>query len=156
FEEVRFRAPDGVQLAGWLVPHLQATGYLIFCHGHGRNRGHVVGLLPTLHELGLNVPAFDFRGHGGSPGHTATFGRREVQDLVAADAYLRERFPSKPLFVIGVSYGAAVTLQALPCLSDVAGVWVEGCFSRFENVVANWFGWLPVRCRDPLVSAYTA
>jgi alpha-beta hydrolase superfamily lysophospholipase len=156
FEEVRFRAPDGTQLGGWLVPHPQARGNVIFCHGHGRNRGHVVGLLRTFQAVGLNVLAFDFRGHGESPGHTATFGRREVQDLLAAEAFLRQQFPDKPLFVVGVSYGAAVTLQALPSLPGVAGVWVEGCFSRFENVVTNWFGWVPDPCRGALVSVYTA
>jgi pimeloyl-ACP methyl ester carboxylesterase len=107
-------------------------------------------------QVGLNVLAFDFRGHGDSPGHTATFGDHEVQDLVAAEAFLRRRLPGQPLFVIGTSYGAAVTLQALPELPGVAGVWVEGCFGRFEHVVRNWFRWAPAPCRDPLVALYTA
>jgi uncharacterized protein len=104
-----------------------------------------------LHALGLNVLSFDFRGHGDSPGHTATFGCREVQDLLAATAFLRTRCPGKPLFGIGVSYGAAVTIQALPQLPEVTGVWCEGCFSRMENVVANWFRRVPGPLRDGLV-----
>src|SRR5262249_15393538 len=91
FEDVRFRTADGVTLAAWLVPHSQARGNLIFCHGHGRNRCHVAGLLQTFHDLGLNVLAFDFRGHGDSEGHTSTFGQREVHDLLAAEAYLSKR-----------------------------------------------------------------
>ncbi len=154
FEEVRFVTSDGVQLAGWLVPHAQARGNVIFCHGHGRNREHGMGFLPTLHELRLNVLAFDFRGHGDSAGHTATFGQREVQDVVAAEAYLRRRFPNKPIFIVGVSYGAAVALQALPQLTNVRGVWSEGCFSRLMPVVTNQFSWVPSCLRDPLVSSY--
>jgi fermentation-respiration switch protein FrsA (DUF1100 family) len=159
FEEVRFRsqAPDGLLLGGWLVPHPQARGNVIFCHGHGRNRGHVSSLLPVLHSLRLNVLTFDFRGHGDSPGHTLTFGHREVGDLLGAAAFLRERFPGRPLLVIGVSYGAAVTLQALSQLSDVAGVWSEGSFSRLSNVVekpARLFALVPAGLRRGLLSVY--
>jgi hypothetical protein len=59
FEEVHFGSGDGVRLAGWLVPHPQARANVVFCHGHGRNRGQVAGLLPTLHRLRLNVLAFE-------------------------------------------------------------------------------------------------
>src|SRR5262249_48957315 len=102
------------------------------------------------------VLAFDFRGHGASPGHTATFGDREIQDLLGAQTFLRRRFPGKPTFVIGVSYGAAVALQALPQMSGVEGVWSEACFSRLHNVVGNWFGPVPAGLRGGLVSVYEA
>lgn len=151
FEEVRFRAADGVRLEGWLVPHPAARGSVIFCHGFGRNREQVLGLLPTLHELRLNVLAFDFRAHGTSGGHTATFGRREAGDLRAAEAFVRGRCLDKPVFIIGISYGAAVTLQALPEMPQVRAVWVEGCFDRFENVAANVLGPVPRPLRGGLV-----
>jgi fermentation-respiration switch protein FrsA (DUF1100 family) len=154
FEDVRFRAADDVLLAGWLVPHPAGRGNVIFCHGHGRNRGHLAGLLPAVHALGLNVLTFDFRGHGDSEGHTSTFGHREVADLVAAAGYLRDRFPGKPLFLVGTSLGAAVSLQALPQLPDVAGVWSEGAFGRLDRVVDNEFACLPQWVRKPLVAFY--
>jgi fermentation-respiration switch protein FrsA (DUF1100 family) len=154
FEEVRFQTADGLELAGWVVPHPQARGNVIFCHGHGRNRGHVAGFLETLHDLGLNVLAFDFRGHGDSQGHTSTFGHREVLDLIAAEAYLRQRFPGKPLFLVGVSLGAAVSLQALPQLPSVRGVWSEGSFSHLGNVVQHQLAWLPTCFRHPLAELY--
>jgi len=154
FEDVRFHTADGVRLAAWVVPHPQARGNVVFCHGHGRNRGHVAGLLPTLHGLGLNVLAFDFRGHGDSEGHTSTFGSREVDDLLAAAAYLRERFPGRPLFLVGISLGAAVALQALPQLPDVQGVWSEGAFARLSTPVENEFRLVPRWLRVPLVAAY--
>jgi fermentation-respiration switch protein FrsA (DUF1100 family) len=147
FEDVRFVTADGVTLAGWLVPHPQARGNVIFCHGHGRNRGHAGALVPTFHELGLTVLAFDFRGHGDSGGQTSTFGHREVGDLTAAVAYLRGRNPGRPVLVVGVSLGAAVALQALPDLPEVAGVWSEGAFARFDRVIDHYFQPLPVGAR---------
>jgi fermentation-respiration switch protein FrsA (DUF1100 family) len=150
FEDVRFTTSDGVGLRGWLVPRPEARGNAIFCHGWGRNRGHVAGVLPTLHGLGLNVLAFDFRGHGESGGHTAAFGHRETADLLAAAAYLRQRSPGRPLFLVGISYGAAVALLTLPELPDVRAVWVEGCFSRLDNVVENYLRPVPAALRRPL------
>jgi alpha-beta hydrolase superfamily lysophospholipase len=154
FEDIHFRSTDGLMLAGWVVPHPQARGNVLFCHGHGRNRGHVAGLLPALHRLGLNVLAFDFRGHGDSEGHTSTFGHREVGDLLAAAAYVQTRFPGKPLFLVGVSLGAAVSLQALPLLPEVRAVWSEGAFAQLAVPIDNEFRLLPGWVRRPLVVGY--
>lgn len=154
FEDVQFTTADGLTLGGWLVPAAEARGNVIFCHGHGRNRGHVVGILPTLHAQGFNVLALDFRGHGMSAGHTSTFGHREVQDLVAAELYLRERYPGRPLFLVGVSLGAAVSLQALPYLPNVRGVWSEGAYSTLAGVVGHQFEWLPGWMRRPVLEVY--
>jgi hypothetical protein len=87
---------------------------------------------------------------------TTTFGRREVRDVLAAAAYLRRRCPGLPLFVVGVSCGAAVSLQALPQLPDVRGVWSEGCFDRFGRVADHCFGVLPEPVRGPVLRAYEA
>jgi alpha-beta hydrolase superfamily lysophospholipase len=154
FEDVRFRTADDVELAGWFVPHPRPRANVIFCHGHGRNRGHVGGLLPTFHDLGLNVLAFDFRGHGDSEGHTSTFGSREVQDLRAAAEYLNAKCPGQPLLLVGVSLGAAVCLQTVPDLPEVRGVWSEGAFARLGNAVDNEFAPLPGLLRGPVIGGY--
>ncbi len=154
YEEVAFTTADGVELRGWLVPHMEARGNVVFCHGHGRNRGHAAGLLPMLHEMGLNVLTFDFRGHGESGGHAVTFGYREKQDLLAAAAFLRRRCPGQPLFVVGVSYGAAITLQTIRALPDLRGAWVEGAFARLDDVVSAYFRPAPPCLRARLAAAY--
>lgn len=151
FEDVHFRTADGMELAAWLVPHLQPRGNLVLCHGYGRNRCQLADLLPALHDLGLNVLTFDFRGHGDSEGDTSTFDHHEVQDLVAAVAYLDQRFPGQPIFLVGFSMGAAVALQALPHLPSVRGVWSEGAFARFHQVVDHMFRGIPGWLRDPVL-----
>jgi pimeloyl-ACP methyl ester carboxylesterase len=154
FEDIRFETHDGVKLAGWLIPHSKPCGNVIFCHGHGRNRGHGAGLFPTLHTLGLNILAFDFRGHGDSEGHASTFGHREVEDLLSAERYLGERCPGQPLLLVGVSLGAAVSLQALPDLPNVCGVWSEGAFARLSHAIDYNFSRAPGAVRAPLVDFY--
>src|SRR5262249_41019797 len=65
-------------------------------------------------------------------------------------------FPGQPLLIIGVSYGAAVTLQALPHLPAVAGAWSEGSFSRMNHLVEHKFRLVPSCVRGGLVSLYDA
>jgi fermentation-respiration switch protein FrsA (DUF1100 family) len=154
FEDVRFRTTDGVELGAWLIPHPRPRGNFIFWHRHGRNRGHVGALWTTFHELGLNVLAFDFRGHGDSDGHTSAFGHREVEDLIAAEAYLSTRCPGQPLLLAGVSLGAAVALQTVPKLPNVRGVWSEGSFACLGNAVEYKFSPMPDLLRCPLVDFY--
>jgi uncharacterized protein len=154
FEDVRFISRDGTRLAAWLIPHSSARGNVIYCHGHGRNRGQGAGVFATLHALRLNILAFDFCGHGDSGGHTSTFGDREVQDLLAAVSYFRTRCPDQPLLFVGISLGAAVALQALPQIPNVAGVWSEASFSRLSVTVEHQFAFLPNSLRWPVAEGY--
>jgi len=156
YEEVRFQTTDGLELAGWWVPADEARGTVIFCHGHQGNRQQGHGLLPHLHDLRLHVLTFDFRGHGCSAPSAAGFGLNEVRDFWAAEAYVARRLPDKPIYVFGVSYGAAVTLQALPEAKHVRAAWVESGFSRLSDVAHNRFRRLPVIARDPLIFSYGA
>ncbi len=152
FEEVALTTADRVRLAGWYIPAAEPRGVVIFCHGHGAHRGQVLGMLDTFVQSNLDVLAFDFRGHGASHGHTLTFGHREVEDVIAAHELARRRLPGKPVFLVGVSYGASVTLQALPRLPDVHGAWVEAPFSRFSNVAEHKFSRVPPAIARPMLS----
>jgi alpha-beta hydrolase superfamily lysophospholipase len=154
YEDLRFQSADGVRLAAWLIPCEESRGTVIFCHGLGRNRGHGAALFQQFHSLKLNIFAFDFRGHGDSEGHESTFGAREVSDLEAGVKYVRDRFPHKPIVIAGVSLGAAVTLQALPDLGRVDGVWSEGAFARLDDEVNHEFHWLPKAIRRAVAGGY--
>ena len=154
YEDVWLRTRDGIELSAWLVPAENSRANVIFCHGHGRNKGHVAGFLTTLHDAGCNVLAFDFRGHGDSPGHTANFGEKDVDDLRDAVAYLEHRFPRKPVLLVGVSYGAAVSLESLLYLPEVKGVWSEGSFGWLSHAVRRRLNCVPTAILKPLVRMY--
>jgi alpha-beta hydrolase superfamily lysophospholipase len=155
FENVRVRTADGLELVGWLVPHERPRGTVIFGHGHGGGRQQSVLVLRQLHDLGLNVLTCDFRGLGQSPGHTATFGLREKRDLMAAESYLLERFQGQPIFVLGISYGAGVALQALPEMKHVRAAWIESGFSRLSDIARKNFEYMPDDFREPLIRTYS-
>jgi alpha-beta hydrolase superfamily lysophospholipase len=152
YQDVTLRTSDGVRLAAWYVPADEPRGTVIYCHGYGENRSQVLSLLEPLHKLKLDVLAFDFRGHGDSPGHTVTFGDREVLDVQAAFDFAKQQGGERPVFLVGVSYGAAVALQALPKLHGVAGVWVDSTFGRLNSVMHRSFEFAPRFSREALVA----
>jgi fermentation-respiration switch protein FrsA (DUF1100 family) len=65
--------------------------------------------LKVADALEANTLIFDFRGHGGSDGHTVTLGYDEKDDVLAAVAYLRRERPrqARELVGLGISMGAA-------------------------------------------------
>lgn len=154
YEEVTFQTADGLRLRGWLIPHPEARGNVICCHGHGRNRGHWIALWPMLHAMKLNVLAFDFRGHGESPGDTCTLGQWETEDVMAAEEFLRHRHPGKPGLLVGISMGASASLRSLPRIPWVQGVWSEGAHAHLGPVVENELILLPWLLRQPLLATY--
>ena len=66
------------------------------------------------------VVAFDFRGHGGSSGHS-TVGDREILDVAAAVAAARE-FGYRAVVTCGFSMGGAVVLRHAALLRGVDAV----------------------------------
>ncbi len=151
YQDLNLMTADGLTLGSWFVPTDNSRAVAIYCHGYGENRGQSLTMLRALRKMGLDVLAFDFRGHGTSDGHTVTFGHREVYDLQAAIDAARALRPGKPVFIVGVSYGAAASLHALPELDGIAGVWVDSTYGRFQTVVDRSFAFLPDALRPSFV-----
>ena len=100
-------------------------------------------LVPRLLELGVSVYAFDFEGHGHSPGRRGTTDveRAVSQHLAARRALSAERLP---LFLMGHSLGGTVTATSVvrdP--SGVAGVILSSpallvTINALERFLARW------------------
>jgi uncharacterized protein len=88
----------------------------VVCHPHplygGTMHNKVVYQASrTLHDFGLAVLRFNFRGVGLSQG-THDRGRGEADDVRAALNFLAAQFPGAPLLAAGFSFGAWVGLRA--------------------------------------------
>ena len=97
------------------VPVLPAA-FAVVCHPHplfgGTLTNKVVHTLArAFTEVGMPSLRFNFRGVGMSAG-THDEGRGEVQDVLAAVRYGRERWPQARLWLAGFSFGAAVAVRA--------------------------------------------
>lgn len=108
-----FRAADGalihfdVRDAG-----PDARGVLFFVHGLGEHFSKYDEWLVYATGRGYHVAAHDQRGHGRTPGKRGDFAFEDlVSDLDRFLEVIGDRWPGRPMFVVGHSLGALVTLR---------------------------------------------
>jgi fermentation-respiration switch protein FrsA (DUF1100 family) len=147
YEEVDFQAGDGTQLRGWLIPGEISAPVVLFCIGNAGNISHRLETLQLLHNLGVNVFFFNYRGYGTSQGKASEPGL--YLDVLAAIEQLHERgWQSEDMIIFGRSLGAAVALEAA-IETRPAGLIMESAFTsiaamgRYHYSLLNLlFGWL--------------
>jgi len=147
YEEISFQAADGTKLTGWLVPGAPESPVVLFCMGNAGNISHRLETLRLLHDLGLAVFIFDYRGYGKSKGKTSEKGLYE--DVAGAMHVLGERgWTPERTIIFGRSLGAAVGLEAA-LRSPPAGLIMEAAFTnipamgRHHYPLVNFLlGWL--------------
>ncbi len=139
FEEVHFRASDGVPLHGWYLPPASPSrGTVLHIHGNAANiTGHYpfVGWLPAA---GYGVLTFDYRGFGQSAGRVTREGT--ILDALSALDYLRNRKDVDPrrIVLFGQSIGAVVaSVVAAERRGQVAGVIMESAFTGYRAIAAH-------------------
>jgi hypothetical protein len=89
-------------------------------------------------ERGYDVFAFDFRGHGASPGETGYHPRqwpsdRETADLDGAISYVRRHLTDRRrpirIALFGLSRGASTALLTAPQHEDIGAIVSDGAYS---------------------------
>jgi len=144
YEEVRFRAEDGVELAGWFVPAPNAASTLLFFHGNAGNISHRLASIELFHRLGLNVFIFDYRGYGQSQGSPTEIGT--YRDAAAAWRYLVEdkQIPPGRIIFFGRSLGGSVAAWLAERHPPQALI-LESTFTSIPDMAARQFPFIPVR-----------
>lgn len=103
------------QLGAWLLSPDGGRSHeplLLLCHGWSANYGTVLQLGEPLVREGWEVLLFDVRGHGrNEPAPYVTI-RQFRDDLMAVARYAAQRFPKRPLVLIGHSMGGAAAVIA--------------------------------------------
>ncbi|KAF1711503.1 alpha/beta hydrolase [Pseudoxanthomonas kalamensis DSM 18571] len=99
-------------------------GTVILLHGWMMDGDSMLPWALQLAQAGYRSISLDLRNHGHSGGGPAGYGTREAEDVAAVIAALRARGEIRgPLYLFGVSYGAATALFTADRLGDqVAGV----------------------------------
>jgi len=130
FEDIRFAASDGVQLNGWLVPGQPGAPVVLFCMGNAGNISHRLETLQLLHDLGVAVFIFNYRGYGLSSGNASETGT--YSDISGAMELLHRRgWPANRTIVFGRSLGAAVGLEGALRYAP-AGLIMEAAFTSID------------------------
>lgn len=144
YEDVTFATEDGLDLHGWYVPTANTDLTVLYFHG---NAGNISGRLQTiqlLHNLGLNVFIFDYRGYGKSLGRPSEQGT--YKDARAAWNYLvsEKALENDQIVIMGRSLGGAVA-SWLAVLKKPAATILESTFIAAADLGADLYPWLPVR-----------
>jgi alpha-beta hydrolase superfamily lysophospholipase len=114
--DVTLPAADGTTLKGWFWERPNPRGGLVLSHGLGEHAGCYRHVAETLGPaLGIDVLAFDYRGHGRSPGRRGRvrFYDDLTLDLRGALAWYEQQHPGLPQFVLGHSNGGLVALRTI-------------------------------------------
>ena len=140
FEAISFPSRrDSVRLEGWLLPGESGAPSIVFVHGLGSTRSgdHALELARLLQGRGYNALLFDLRAHGSSGGERVAAGLHEKSDVLGAIDYLRSRGLSRPVGLLGFSYGAATALLAAADEPAVQAVVADSPFARATDLIAQ-------------------
>src|SRR5262250_1944742 len=110
-----FEGPAGRIEAILKEPATEVARIAIVCHPHplfgGTMHNKVVyRIARAFQEAGFAVLRFNFRGVRLSEG-THDEGRGEENDLLAAMAFMEQKFPGAKLWLSGFSFGSAVMIR---------------------------------------------
>jgi uncharacterized protein len=118
YEEISFDATEGgiLQLKGWWIPVETTAPFaqdtLLLMHGGSGSLSDTLPQIEALHQLGINIFAFDYRGFGKSanlhPSEASTH-----QDANAAWAYLTDtrHLAASTIVLDGAGLGAAIVAE---------------------------------------------
>ncbi len=141
-EKVVFKsAQGGLQLTGYFYRSNASKAAIILSHGfHG---GAVDIHKPALYAqaAGYNAFTFDFRGCGESDGKTTSVGFYEVEDLLGAIEYVKQRPEVDPerIALYGISMGGAVAIMAAARCSLVKALITDCAFSSLNGLLSENF-----------------
>ena len=143
-DEVTLQTSDGVHLAAWFFPRLEARGTILFFHGNGGNMADRLRSVTLLQRLGCNVLIFDYRGYGRSDGSPSEAGL--YRDAEAAWDYLVQARGEPPprIVLFGRSLGGAVAIELAHRVKPAALI-VESTFTSLADVAKHHYPLLPVR-----------
>lgn len=114
YERLQIQGQDGTKLVGKYYPGRPGGPLILFFHGYRSTAERDgSGGFQLCREKGWHVLMADQRAHGESEGRTITFGIRERWDCLAwAEEMTRRLGPETPIFLWGISMGAATVLMA--------------------------------------------
>ena len=144
--ESTFQCRDGKKLflRSW-VDCESPKCVLLGIHGMSEHSGRYDAFGRFLNARGILLYMPDTRAHGNTEGDVAKIGigYRElypdtVGDFVELTAYLREKYPRLPLFVLGHSYGSILCQGYLERCQDADGAII--CGSQYFNSLTNRAG----------------
>lgn len=138
YDYVHITADDGTSLSARYCHAADDAPVAIIMHGYRATAiRDTMGQVVLCKKLGYNLLLPDQRAHGRSGGHTITMGAQERYDARAWAYWATVRFGGKvPIFMLGVSMGAATVLLAsgLDLPENVHGIVADCGYSSIRDI----------------------
>ena len=120
-----------------LPADVEPVGAVVVCHPHPQHGGTMHNkvahtLARAFVRMGFAALRFNFRGTEQSEGEFDD-AVGELDDALAAIDWMRQKYPDKPLWVAGFSFGAAVAVKAAVATDFDGLVSVAPAISRFAS-----------------------
>ena len=147
---IEISGPAGVLEAAIDSSGGRAVATAVVCHPHPLQQGAMTNKVVTtvaraFTRLGADAVRFNFRGVGSSAGSYAG-GIGECDDALAVVAWCRERWPERPLYLGGFSFGGAIALAVAARVAPAGLVTVAPPVDRLRlSFVAPRCPWLLVQ-----------
>lgn len=139
-ERVSITSGDGLTLTALYLPVKNPRGTVIAFHGY-RSLATIDFALEVefFHRLGFDVLLPYQRSHGESQGKYITYGVKERFDCRDWAVYAARRFGDRPLFLMGISMGAATVLMAsgLELPENTRGIVADCGFTTPWEIMAH-------------------
>jgi fermentation-respiration switch protein FrsA (DUF1100 family) len=148
YEDISVRTSDGETVHGWFVPVEKPLATVLFCHGNAGNIGNRIDVIWMLHDMGLNVCLFDYRGYGRSTGSPTEQGTYRDAGAMWKHLVGEKNVPPGRIVVWGESLGGAVAAWVAEQEKPGALI-LESTFTSLPDLAARLYPFLPVRwlCR---------
>jgi hypothetical protein len=138
YEDAWIETADGFQIHGWHVPHPDPTGLMVFSHGNAGNISHRLDNVKRLHDIGLSVLIYDYRGYGRSQGTISEQGLYLDAEAAYGFAGRAAARDGLKLIVFGRSLGGVAAVH-MAATGDCAGVILESTFSNLGDMARIHF-----------------
>jgi hypothetical protein len=147
YQDVSFRASDGLKIAGWYRPSRNGAAVVVV-HGGSSDRKGSLAHAQMLAARGYGVLVYDARGRGESDGSENNYGWDWAKDIDGALAFLERRADVEPgrIGAVGLSTGAEVLIQVaaehkgLPVVADGTAA---GSYEDWHRLRGNEIGAVP-------------
>ena len=142
YQDIDLKTPDGLTLNAWYIPVEGSPYTVLMCHGNAGSLSHRIGTVKMLHDIGLSVFIFDYRGFGISEGKPSEKGM--YIDAEAAYAYLVGDLGVSPdrIIIWGRSLGGPVAAK-VASESSCSGTVLESTFTSYCDMAKIKFPYFP-------------
>jgi fermentation-respiration switch protein FrsA (DUF1100 family) len=135
YEELELITADGIQFGAWFFRQPGSPQVVVVSPGHKGRRQDLLGISVALWRKGFNVLVYSYRGMPGSDRALITMGVREVQELSAALAFVRQRVRGARVGLLGYSMGAVVSLMGAAGDPSIEALVLDSPFADLRQVV---------------------